>query len=99
MLSPNEYITHKRKGLTKICVLRKGVIGLAYKKGRSRLNGTVLDTIKIKDENDQPQLLNTYMLIRGKKLVYDIICQEYCVVACLQFAHLLDALRESQRDF
>lgn len=84
VLSPNEYITHKRKGLTKICVLRKGVVGLAYKKTGSCLNGTVLDTIQIKHEIDQPQLLNTYLLIRGKKLVYDIICQEYCVVACLQ---------------
>jgi hypothetical protein len=80
-------------------VLRKGVIGLAYKKKGSRLNGTVLDTIRIKHESNQPQLLNTYLLIRGKKLIYDIICQEYCVVACLQFSHFLDALRESQRDF
>lgn len=50
-------------------------------------------------ERDDPQMLNTYLLIRGKKLIYDIICQEYCVVGCLEFSDFMDAIRESDKDF
>ncbi len=51
MLSPNEYITHKKRGLIKIWILRKGKIGLAYKKKGSKLNGTIIDTIQVDNEH------------------------------------------------
>jgi hypothetical protein len=44
-MSPNEYLTHKKLGLKKIIILRKGVVGLAYRKKGSSLNGRIVDTI------------------------------------------------------
>lgn len=99
VISPNEYITHKKLGLTKIWILRKGTLGLAYKRKGSRLNGTVLETITVNNEVDNPQLLNIYLLVRGKKLVYDIVCQEYSVVGCLEYEDFFEALKQSEGDF
>ena len=66
VLSPKQYITHKRMGLTKIFILRMGEAGFAYKKAGSSLNGTILDSVQVKNETKNPELLNIYLLTRGK---------------------------------
>jgi hypothetical protein len=43
--APGEYLTHKRYGLERITIMRRGKIGLAYRKKGSKLNGTLVDAI------------------------------------------------------
>jgi hypothetical protein len=99
VVAPNEYLTHKRQGLKKIVILRKGIIGLAYRKKGSQLNGKIVHSIEIGSETEKPELLNTYLLTRGKKLMYDIICQKYCIVAMLEYDQFIAALKESEKDY
>lgn len=86
--APGEYLTHKRYGLDRITVMRRGKIGLAYRKKGSKLNGTLVDTISIDSESSPPELLNKYLLVRGRKLNYDIISQDYSTVALLETSEL-----------
>ena len=65
--------------------MKQGKIGLAYLKKGARLNGTVVETIEIKSERNPPELLNKYLLVRGRTLNYDIICQGYTTISILTF--------------
>lgn len=73
-ISPGEYITHKKYGLRKIYLLRRGTVGFAYKKKGSKLNGSIVDRLTIVEDTEKPELLNKYLLKRGRKLNYDILC-------------------------
>ena len=63
--------------------MKQGKIGLAYLKKGARLNGTVVETIEIESERNPPELLNKYLLVRGRTLKVKIT---YCV-ANIQFLY------------
>lgn len=65
--------------------MRKGKIGLAYRKKGAKLNGTILETINIESEQNPPELLNKYLLVRGRTLNYDVICQGYTTISILTY--------------
>jgi hypothetical protein len=68
ILSPGEYITHKRMGMEKVYFLRMGTVGLAYKKRGANLNGLVLDRIDVDDIGvKNPVLLNAFLFNRSRK--------------------------------
>jgi hypothetical protein len=45
-----------------------------------------------------PELLNKYLLVRGRTLNYDIICQGYTTLSILTFDQLHDCLKEHPQD-
>jgi len=78
--------------------VRKGKIGLAYRKRGAKLNGTVLETISIRPEQGSPELLNKYLMVRGRTLNYDIICQGYTTLSILTYDQLHECLQEHRQD-
>ena len=82
-------------------MLRMGTLGLAFeKKDAATLNGMILDQIVINNiEEENPVLLNVFMMNRTKHLNYQIICQTFCNVAFIKFDRFDKCIREVDIDY
>lgn len=63
-------------GAMDLILVRKGEVGVAYKKGESRLNSIIFDSVKI-DKKDPMKLVTNYSLKIDNKCNYDLIAKDH----------------------
>lgn len=86
--------------MRKVYMLRMGTVGLGFAKKGASLNGLVLDKIVIENmEEENPVLLNVFLLNRSRHLNYEIICESFCNVAFLEFSTFEECIREDGADY
>lgn len=66
-----------RQGCNKVIIIRSGTVGLTFFKQACEMNGTVVQKIKIKQDENLPVLITTNILSRYSLISYDIITLKY----------------------
>ena len=86
--------------MSKVHILKKGTVGLAFNKRNSKLNGLVLDKIVVNDDEvDNPVLLNSFLFNKARAINYSIICENFCTIAHMDISTVVDSLKAIEADY
>lgn len=85
--------------MNKLIIIRMGEFDLAYWKPQSDLNGTVVQTIHISQEESHGILATNNILSRNSHLNYDIVARKYSYGMQLKFDAFIAILQQNSLDY